>query len=84
MSHAAVGQRSAHRPQCTQTSSSFTIRRPVCGSALGREERLVEVERRRREVRAQVGFVAPSGVMVRQFTGQTSTQASHSMQSVRR
>ena len=32
MSQAAVGQRSAHRPQCTQTSSSFTMRRPVCGS----------------------------------------------------
>ena len=33
MSHAAVGQRSAHSPQWTQTSSSFTITRPVCGSA---------------------------------------------------
>ena len=29
MSHAPVGQRSAHRPQCRQTSSSFTITRPV-------------------------------------------------------
>ena len=29
MSHAPVGQRSAHSPQCRQTSSSFTITRPV-------------------------------------------------------
>ena len=33
ISQAAVGQRSAHRPQCTQTSSSLTMTRPVCGSA---------------------------------------------------
>ena len=32
MSQAAVGQRSAHRPQCTQTSSSLTMTRPVCFS----------------------------------------------------
>jgi len=32
MSQAAVGQRSAHKPQCTQTSSSLTMTRPVCGS----------------------------------------------------
>ena len=32
MSQAAVGQRSAHSPQWTQTSSSFTITRFVCGS----------------------------------------------------
>ena len=32
MSQAAVGQRSAHRPQWTQTSSSLTMTRPVCGS----------------------------------------------------
>ena len=31
MSHAAVGQRSAHSPQCRQMSSSFTITRFVCG-----------------------------------------------------
>ncbi len=30
MSQALVGQRSAHRPQCTQTSSSLTISLPVC------------------------------------------------------
>src|SRR5687768_6145161 len=32
MSHAAVGQRSAHWPQCTQRSSSLTMTRPVCFS----------------------------------------------------
>src|SRR5207253_1983010 len=29
MSQAPVGQRSAHRPQCRQTSSSLTMMRPV-------------------------------------------------------
>ena len=29
MSQAPVGQRSAHSPQCRQTSSSFTMTRPV-------------------------------------------------------
>src|SRR5262245_26793838 len=33
MSQAAVGQRSAHRPQCTHRSASLTITRPVCFSA---------------------------------------------------
>src|SRR5476651_1727493 len=33
ISQAAVGQRSAHSPQCTQTSSSLTMTRAVCGSA---------------------------------------------------
>src|SRR5947207_9699905 len=33
MSHAPVGQRSAHSPQCRQTSSSFTITRPVLTGA---------------------------------------------------
>ncbi len=32
MSHAAVGQRSAHRPQCTHRSSSLAMMRPVWGS----------------------------------------------------
>ncbi len=31
MSQAAVGHRSAHNPQCRQTSSSLTITRPVKG-----------------------------------------------------
>src|SRR5260370_1197683 len=33
MSHAAVGQRSAHSPQCTHRSSSLTMTREVCGRA---------------------------------------------------
>src|SRR6516165_5450219 len=36
MSHAPVGQRSAHRPQCRQTSSSFTKIRPVFSESIGR------------------------------------------------
>ena len=40
MSQAAVGQRSAHSPQCTQRSSSFTMTRPVCFSGVGDVERL--------------------------------------------
>ncbi len=32
MSHAPVGQRSAHSPQCTQMFSSFSITRPVWGN----------------------------------------------------
>ena len=40
MSHAAVGQRSAQRPQCRQTSSSFTMMRFVCGSGADDVERL--------------------------------------------
>src|SRR3984957_602073 len=80
MSHAAVGQRSAHRPQCTHRSSSFTMTRAVCGSAADTYS-------------VWVGFVAgavkrarssasgPFCVMVRQSTGQMSMQASHSMHS---
>ena len=33
MSQAPVGQRSAHRPQCRQTSSSLTMTRPVLSSS---------------------------------------------------
>src|SRR5215207_6761550 len=33
MSHAPVGQRSAHRPQCRHTSSSFAMMRPVLSPA---------------------------------------------------
>jgi hypothetical protein len=33
MSHAAVGHLSAHKPQWMQMSSSFTIKRLVCGSS---------------------------------------------------
>ena len=41
MSHAAVGQRSAHRPQWRQTSSSFTMIRFVCGSGAEDVDRLL-------------------------------------------
>ena len=34
MSHAPVGQRSAHSPQCRQTSSSLAMMRPVFTSSL--------------------------------------------------
>ena len=82
MSQAAVGQRSAHRPQCTQRSSSLTMTRPVCGSARGDVERLRRV---RRPARAGACAARPPrrrGVMVRQSTGQMSMQASHSMHSL--
>ncbi len=83
MSHAAVGQRSAQRPQWTHTSSSLTISRAVWGSA---PEAKMSCFRffagALRRVRSSAS-VPPSlnGAMVRQCTGQTSTQASHSMQS---
>ena len=80
MSHAPVGQRSAHRPQCRQTSSSFTITRPVFTGA-DNVQILREVQRRRLQPRAQLGFVAV-GVNVMQSIGQMSTQASHSMHSL--
>ncbi len=78
MSQADVGQRSAHRPQCTQTSSSLTMSRPVCGRGSD-------------AYRACSGLIAgadslvfssssePSAAIVRHCTGQTSMQASHSM-----
>ena len=58
MSQAAVGQRSAHSPQCTQRSSSLTITRPVCGSAAETYSACVQIHGRRLEPRAQVGLVA--------------------------
>ena len=60
MSHAPVGQRSAHRPQCRQTSSSLTIMRPVL-SVARHVEVLREVDRRRLQARAQVGLLAVGG-----------------------
>src|SRR5271154_6084177 len=81
MSHAAVGQRSAHRPQCTHTSSSFTMTRPVCGSALETYSACCELVagafRRERSCDS-----LPFGAMVRQSTGQMSMHASHSMHSL--
>ena len=54
MSHAAVGQRSAQRPQWRQTSSSFTMIRFVCGSGAEAVDVLRHVRRRRREVLANI------------------------------
>ena len=58
MSQAAVGQRSAHKPQCTHTSSSLTMTRPVCGSALDTYSACCGLVGRRLEPRAQLGFGA--------------------------
>ena len=58
MSQAAVGQRSAHRPQCTHRSSSLTMTRPVCFSGDGYVQGLSDILRGRLEPRAQIGFFA--------------------------
>src|SRR5690348_9908800 len=77
MSHAPVGQRSAHRPQCRQTSSSFTITRPVfTGSDTYKSCSAFSAGAVRR-VRSSGS--SPSAVKVMQSIGHTSTQASHSM-----
>src|SRR5258705_14001000 len=80
MSHAPVGQRSAHRPQCRHTSSSFTITRLVFSSP--------------ETYRSCVAFFAGAlrfflrtsssalGTKEMQSIGQMSTQASHSMHSL--
>ena len=78
MSQAPVGQRSAHRPQCRQTSSSLTITRPVFSPP----------ETYRSCARLSAGAFrrvrrsgsSPLTVKVMQSIGQMSTQASHSMQ----
>ena len=80
MSQAPVGQRSAHRPQCTHTSSSFTITRFVCTSA---SETYSGCDGLRRGA-VSLSASESSGVsstIVRQSVGQTSMHASHSMQS---
>ena len=60
MSHAPVGQRSAHRPQCRHTSSSLTI--DAAGLEVSRHvEVLREIDRRRLQARAQVGLLAVGG-----------------------
>ena len=78
MSQAPVGQRSAHRPQCRQTSSSLTMTLPVFSTS----------ETYKSWVRFNAGAVrcvrnaASSSLSVKlmQSIGQMSTQASHSMQ----
>ena len=58
MSQAAVGQRSAHSPQCTQTSSSLTMTRAVCGSAAETYSACDRIGGRRRQAGAQFGLRA--------------------------
>src|SRR5690606_35342209 len=78
ISHADVGQRSAQRPQCRHTSSSFTMTR-VVGSS---------VETYRSCDRLLAGAInrdlrsssSPSVVKVIDEVGQISMHASHSMQ----
>ena len=79
MSQAPVGQRSAHSPQCRQTSSSLTMTRPVL-STVRDIEILVAIERRRAQPRRSSSS-SPFAVKVMQSIGQMSTQASHSMHS---
>ena len=79
MSHAAVGQRSAHSPQCRQTSSSFTITR---WSAAARPRRTAPASRFTAGAisrGAQLRLLGVGRRCVRQSTGQMSMQASHSM-----
>ena len=80
ISHAPVGQRSAHSPQCRQTSSSFAMMRPVFSwpDTYSACSRLCAGAVRR--VRSSAS--SPSSVKVMQSTGQMSTQASHSMHSL--
>ena len=58
MSQAAVGQRSAHSPQCTQRSSSLTMTRPVCGSAAETYSGCVRFFAGAVQARAQLGLLA--------------------------
>ena len=78
MSQAPVGQRSAHRPQCRHTSSSFTITLPVFRppDTYRSCARLSAGAFRRVRRSSSVPF----SVKLMQSIGQMSTQASHSMQ----
>jgi hypothetical protein len=60
MSQAPVGQRSAHRPQCRQTSSSLTMTRPVLSGVLTRTDP-VPCARGCFQAGAQVGLFAIAG-----------------------
>ena len=78
MSQAPVGQRSAHRPQCRHTSSSFTITRPVFRLSETYRSWVRFSDGAVRCVRSSASSSFPVNVM--QSIGQMSTQASHSMQ----
>ena len=80
ISHAAVGHRSAHSPQCRHRSSSFTITRFVCGSA-SLTKISCDMFVAGAESRVRRSASSPAGAIVMQFSGQMSTHASHSMQS---
>src|SRR5262249_5479650 len=79
MSQAPVGQRSAHSPQCRQTSSSFTITRPVLRPLATYRSWVTFLAGALRRVRRSAS--SPFSVKVMQSIGQMSTQASHSMHS---
>ncbi len=82
MSQAAVGQRSAHKPQCTQTSSSFTMTRAGLRQRRPRRTALATDWSAGAVRRARNSASVPFCVMVRQSTGQMSMHASHSMHSL--
>ena len=78
MSQAPVGQRSAHNPQCRQTSSSLAMMRPV-GSGVETYRSCVGLAAGAfRRLRRSAS--SPFSVKVMQSIGQMSTHASHSMQ----
>src|SRR5690606_12385343 len=77
MSHADVGHRSAHRPQCRQTSSSFTITRCV-GNSVETYRSWVSLFAGTNR-RCLSSSSSPFAVKVMHDVGQMSMQASHSM-----
>src|SRR5258705_181900 len=79
MSQAPVGQRSAHSPQCRQTSSSLTMTRPVLRSFATYRSWVRLTAGACSRVRSSAS--SPFSVKVMQSIGQMSTQASHSMHS---
>src|SRR5207302_8495299 len=74
---AQVGQRSAQRPQCRQTSSSFTMTLFVFNSEETYESCVGFFAGAFRRVRRS--FSSPLATKLMQSIGQMSTQASHSM-----
>jgi len=77
MSQAPVGQRSAHKPQCKQTSSSLAMTRPVFSGAETYRSCSVLVAGAFNRVRKSAS--SPLAVKLMQSIGHMSTQASHSM-----
>src|SRR4051812_14462942 len=79
MSQAPVGQRSAHSPQCRQTSSSLAMIRPVLSTS--DIYKLCDSSSADAFSRLRNSISSPFSVNVMQSIGQISTHASHSMQS---